>query len=98
MGIDIHKIPLGVANCYVIKEEGAIMIDSGTPKKGKRFVKSLKKLSINPKDIKLIIILLMSFFISPTASHALASAAMRNDRLWESNEKPDSKQVKSSNP
>ena len=49
-------------------------------------------------DIKLIIILLMSFFISPTASHALASAAMRKDRLWESNEKPDSKQVKSSNP
>ena len=56
MGIDIHKIPLGVDNCYVLKEEGTIMIDSGTPKKGKRFIKSLKKLSINPKDIKLIII------------------------------------------
>ncbi len=56
MGIDIHKIPLGVDNCYVVKEEGTIMIDSGTPKKGKEFVKRLKKLSINPKDIKLIII------------------------------------------
>jgi glyoxylase-like metal-dependent hydrolase (beta-lactamase superfamily II) len=56
MGIDIHKIPLGADNCYVIREEGTIMIDSGTPKKGKQFVKRLKKLSINPKDMKLIII------------------------------------------
>ena len=56
MSIDINKIPLGTDNCYVIKEEGTIMIDSGTPKKGKRFVKRLKKLSINPKDIKLIIL------------------------------------------
>ncbi|MFW2438112.1 MAG: monovalent cation/H(+) antiporter subunit G [Arenicellales bacterium] len=30
-------------------------------------------------DIKLMIILIMTLFISPTASHALASAAMRND-------------------
>ena len=56
MGIDIHKIPLGTDNCYVIKDEGAIMIDSGTPKKGKRFIKRLKKFSIMPEDIKLIII------------------------------------------
>ena len=56
MGIDIHKIPLGADNCYVIKDEGTIMIDSGTPKKGKIFVKNLKKLSIKPEDIKLIII------------------------------------------
>jgi len=56
MGIGIHKIPLGADNCYVVKEEGTIMIDSGTPKKGKKLVQRLKKLSINPKDIKLIII------------------------------------------
>ena len=49
-------------------------------------------------DIKLIIILLMSFFISPTASHALANAAMRNNLLLEYDKKPDSEQVKSSNP
>ena len=39
IGIDIHKIPLGADNCYVIKEEGTIMIDSGTPKKGKNLLK-----------------------------------------------------------
>jgi len=32
------------------------MIDSGTPNKGKNFVKSLKKLSIKPEDIKLVIL------------------------------------------
>lgn len=49
-------------------------------------------------DIKLMIILLMTLFISPSASHALANAAMRNDLLRESGKKPDSEQVKPSNP
>ena len=47
---------MGAGNCYVIKDKGAIMIDSGTPNKGKNFVKSLKKLSIKPEDIKLVIL------------------------------------------
>ena len=37
-------------------------------------------------DIKLMIILIMTLFISPTASHALASAAMRNDLLLQEND------------
>lgn len=45
-------------------------------------------------DIKLMIILIMTLFISPTASHALANAAMRNDLLLQGNDiKPDSEQV-----
>ena len=47
---------MGAGNCYVIKDKGAIMIDSGTPNKEKNFVKSLKKLSIKPEDIKLVIL------------------------------------------
>jgi len=45
--------------------------------------------------LKLIIILLMTLFISPTASHALASAAVHNDLkpVLDNNEK-----VKTSNP
>jgi len=49
-------------------------------------------------DIKLMIILLMTLFISPTASHALANAAMRNDLLQENDRKPDSTKVKPSHP
>jgi len=33
-----------------------------------------------------MIILIMTLFISPTASHALASAAMRNDLLLQEND------------
>ena len=41
-------------------------------------------------DVKLMIILLMTLFISPSASHALANAALRNDLLQDEGSKPDS--------
>ena len=43
--------------------------------------------------IKLIIILLMTLFISPTASHALASAAIHNDLKPVLENKKDNKRV-----
>ncbi|WP_291459607.1 hypothetical protein [Desulfobacula sp.] len=43
MGIEIHPIRLGACNCYVIKDKGIIMIDGGTPKKGKKFIRTIKK-------------------------------------------------------
>ena len=48
--------------------------------------------------LKLIIILLMTLFISPTASHALAKAAMKNNLKPELNQKEDKKRVTPSNP
>ena len=48
--------------------------------------------------LKLIIVLLMTLFISPTASHALAKAAMKNDLKPKLNNKEDSERVTSSNP
>jgi len=48
--------------------------------------------------VKLIIILLMTLLISPTASHALAKAAMNNDLKPMLNMKEDNERVKSSNP
>ena len=47
-------------------------------------------------DVKLIIILLMTLFISPTASHALANAAMNDDLSKQKDRKPNS-EVTSSN-
>ena len=49
-------------------------------------------------DIKLMLILLMTLFISPSASHALANAAMRNEMLQANENKTDSEKVKPSNP
>ncbi len=48
-------------------------------------------------DVKLVIILLMTLFISPTASHTLANAAMRSDISSENSKKNETEQVKSSN-
>ena len=56
MDIDIHPIPLGPDHCYIIKDEGIVMIDSGSPKKINKFIKSIEKISIKPVDIKLIIL------------------------------------------
>jgi glyoxylase-like metal-dependent hydrolase (beta-lactamase superfamily II) len=49
-------IPLGFDQAYIVKDQGTIMIDSGEPKKGKAFLKSLKEISIKPEEIKLIIL------------------------------------------
>jgi len=48
-------------------------------------------------DIKLLIILLMTLFLSPTASHALANAAM-NDELSTQKDSKSNSELTSSNP
>ncbi len=48
-------------------------------------------------DVKLMIILLMTIFISPTASHALANAAIYDDLSMQKDNKSDS-ELTSSNP
>ena len=49
-------------------------------------------------DVKLLIILLMTLFISPTASHALAQAAIHNELMPVLDKKEDNEKVKPSNP
>jgi hydroxyacylglutathione hydrolase len=56
MTTEIHTIPLGFDNCYIIREEGTIMIDSGAPKEAKEFSRALEMLKMDPGDIQLIII------------------------------------------
>lgn len=56
MGSTIHTIPLGFDQAYIIKDQGAIMIDSGEPKKGNAFLKGLKGVSIKPEEIQLIVL------------------------------------------
>ena len=56
MGAQIDTIELGIANCHVIKDQGAIVVDGGDTKKSKEFKKGIEKISIKPEDIKLIVI------------------------------------------
>jgi len=54
--IDIHKLPLGNCNCYLIKQEGLVLVDAGFANQKDNFRRRLEGLSIAPKDISLILL------------------------------------------
>ncbi len=57
MKTEIHRLSLRRKNnCYLIKEDGIIMVDACTPNQGKKFLKWLKDLSINPGGISLLLL------------------------------------------
>ncbi len=56
MSTQIYTIRFGINRCYLIKEDGIIMIDGGPPNKVKAFQKYLAKISVKPNDIRLIIL------------------------------------------
>jgi hydroxyacylglutathione hydrolase len=56
MAVDIFPIRLGFDQCYVLKSEGVIAIDAGTPGKGKIFAHGLQRASIDPQDVQLVVI------------------------------------------
>ena len=53
---EIHKLPLGMCNCYLVKEEGIVLVDTGFPNQKDKFRRMLQGLSIAPKDISLILL------------------------------------------
>jgi len=56
MSIIIHRVRLGYDNCYLIRGDGIVMIDGGGPGQSAAFGKALRKLAIDPRDVKLIVI------------------------------------------
>ena len=53
--MNIYITRMGITRCYIIRDEGTIMVDSGPPNKLNNFIKSMQKASIDPKQIKLIV-------------------------------------------
>jgi len=56
MSADIFSFSFGLNDCYVIRDKGTIMIDSGPPSKKDDFIKAMMKIPIKPEEIKLIVI------------------------------------------
>jgi hydroxyacylglutathione hydrolase len=52
----IHTLSLGVANAFILKDQGTVLVDCGPPKKADAFIKQLSTARIKPRDIQLIII------------------------------------------
>lgn len=56
MGVRIDPISMGVSQCFLVRGEGAILIDAGTPHQVGRFRTALQRLGVAPKDIRLIVL------------------------------------------
>jgi hydroxyacylglutathione hydrolase len=57
MSSDIFSLRLGINSSYLIRgTKGIVMVDAGTPKMIRSFKRKLRRLYINPRDIKLIIL------------------------------------------
>jgi hydroxyacylglutathione hydrolase len=52
----VHKISLGMVNCYLLRDGGMVLVDAGMPGYHNSFIKRMKQLGLSPQDIKLIII------------------------------------------
>lgn len=64
----IFSLKFGINTCYIIKGEGTIMIDGGPSKASEKFKKYLIKYSINPNEIKLVVLTHADFDHSGSAN------------------------------
>lgn len=56
MGAEIHTLSMGIVNCYLIREEGVVLVDTGLPNRAGAFLRELGALSIEPAEISLILL------------------------------------------
>jgi glyoxylase-like metal-dependent hydrolase (beta-lactamase superfamily II) len=56
MSASIQTIKLGGVNCFLVRDKGIILIDSGTPGQHDKILEQVKKLELDPHEIELIII------------------------------------------
>jgi hydroxyacylglutathione hydrolase len=56
MSTEIHKLSLGICNCYLVKEDGLVLVDAGPPNQVSKLRMELQTLSIKPEDISLLLL------------------------------------------
>lgn len=56
MKFSFHRIPLGICNCFLLRGERTVLIDAGAEGSIKAFAKGLQRLSVDPKEISLILL------------------------------------------
>ena len=52
----IQPIQLGMVNCYLIKGQGCILVDTGIPGQMKTFLKTLMRWDTSPNEIDLVVL------------------------------------------
>ena len=56
MAVEIRRFPIGFTNSYLIKGQGVVLVDAGPRQNPDVLEKKLRALSVNPKDISLIVL------------------------------------------
>lgn len=54
--IEVHPVRLGIANAYIVRQEGTILVDTGAPGNETAILEAAKGLGIAPEDIQLILL------------------------------------------
>jgi hydroxyacylglutathione hydrolase len=54
--IEVHTVRLGIANAYIVRQEGTILVDTGGPGSETAILDAAKDLGIAPEDIRLILL------------------------------------------
>jgi len=54
--MQIHKLSLGICNCYLLKQDGLILVDAGPPNQVNKLSKKLQEQLIKPQDISLMLV------------------------------------------
>ena len=53
---EIHPIPLGFDTCYVLRNQGVVVIDAGQPNRVDAFLRGLQMASVRPEDVDLVLL------------------------------------------
>lgn len=56
MTFSFHRIPVGIDNCFLLRGERTVLIDGGAPYGSSAFLRAMQSLSIDPKEIELILL------------------------------------------
>ncbi len=64
----IFSLKFGINTCYIIRDKGTIMVDGGPSKATEKFKKYMIKYSIDPNEIKLVVLTHADFDHSGSAS------------------------------
>jgi glyoxylase-like metal-dependent hydrolase (beta-lactamase superfamily II) len=54
--VTIHPIRLGISRSYVVRAEGAILIDGGAPNQARALARGLQRIGLPPSEIRLLVI------------------------------------------
>ena len=56
MTVSIHPIDLGFTRCYLIRDQGVIMVDAGGSGRAGSFKRALDRVPVDPEEIQLVVI------------------------------------------